>query len=306
MYTLRDTLSTRETFDALLESELRAGSGKEIIYNCFDDKNRVIVETDLPENSIIYQGHPILSYKCHSNTSNFVILGALSALPNNMIGNLGARMENLYPRTREELASVLQNKFRGLSAELIETMIEQEEHKIIPKIDCNEYSSDGRKYIYLFASKLNHSCNPNCRWNIVNGIITIRTIRPVFRGEELTHSYYPECLIINNVEQRRHIIEKNGRFLCNCDLCTKNIYRDLSLIRISCDNCGSSDVKLFTCTSCKSVNYCSKKCQKTSWKKHKIVCQKTPLDICYCISCVITGLDNMNPITRHPSCQLNI
>lgn len=43
----------------------------------------------------------------------------------------------------------------------------------------------------------------------------------------------------------------------------------------SCNHCGkSSDVKLRTCSQCHDVKYCSKKCQKAEWPKHKLDCQK--------------------------------
>jgi hypothetical protein len=32
------------------------------------------------------------------------------------------------------------------------------------------------------------------------------------------------------------------------------------------------DFKLFQCSVCKSVKYCSQECQKLDWKSHKIIC----------------------------------
>ena len=44
----------------------------------------------------------------------------------------------------------------------------------------------------------------------------------------------------------------------------------------TCGTCGKKDtlqgVKLMTCAKCKTVNYCSKECQKRGWKDHKTIC----------------------------------
>jgi len=41
----------------------------------------------------------------------------------------------------------------------------------------------------------------------------------------------------------------------------------------SCEQCGkASESSLLVCTGCRKVEYCSRECQKTSWKAHKAVC----------------------------------
>jgi hypothetical protein len=39
-----------------------------------------------------------------------------------------------------------------------------------------------------------------------------------------------------------------------------------------CKTCGKSEQSLFRCSVCRSVTYCSKKCQKTNWQDHKLEC----------------------------------
>ncbi len=41
----------------------------------------------------------------------------------------------------------------------------------------------------------------------------------------------------------------------------------------SCSYCGCYSPDLVTCTRCRSVKYCDKKCQKGDWKKHRITCK---------------------------------
>jgi len=41
-----------------------------------------------------------------------------------------------------------------------------------------------------------------------------------------------------------------------------------------CATCGKTDVKLMACSRCKKAFYCSKPCQVSGWKTHKLVCKQ--------------------------------
>ena len=41
-----------------------------------------------------------------------------------------------------------------------------------------------------------------------------------------------------------------------------------------CNHCLKTDGSLMACGSCKIVHYCSQRCQKKDWKKHKPKCEK--------------------------------
>ena len=55
-------------------------------------------------------------------------------------------------------------------------------------------------------------------------------------------------------------------------VCKKTMTKKTSIV---CNGCSKAEVgeKLFECcSSCKSVRYCSKACQKSKWKEHKVLC----------------------------------
>jgi hypothetical protein len=41
-----------------------------------------------------------------------------------------------------------------------------------------------------------------------------------------------------------------------------------------CEKREAEGVKLSFCSSCRSVGYCSRLCQKADWKNHKVICKK--------------------------------
>lgn len=54
---------------------------------------------------------------------------------------------------------------------------------------------------------------------------------------------------------------------------------DGSSERRTCVVCGKTDVTVKTCSRCKTVNYCSKKCQKQNRKVHKSQCKIPDEDV---------------------------
>lgn len=47
----------------------------------------------------------------------------------------------------------------------------------------------------------------------------------------------------------------------------------------SCDQCLKVFAKLKKCSRCQAVQFCSVECQKTHWKKHKLVCGKSEKEV---------------------------
>ena len=54
---------------------------------------------------------------------------------------------------------------------------------------------------------------------------------------------------------------------------TKSNEEYYKLLKNYCEFCTATECKLFACSRCKIVQYCSKACQKVSWKKHKLECK---------------------------------
>jgi hypothetical protein len=68
--------------------------------------------------------------------------------------------------------------------------------------------------LWVLPSFFNHSCVPNCDYPIWDGYMTIRTLRDVKKGEELTlcYSLEPDC-------KDRWKAHKGNGFTCHCPLC---------------------------------------------------------------------------------------
>ena len=77
--------------------------------------------------------------------------------------------------------------------------------------------------LYQAGSIFNHSCAPNCAATYEESLLSIRTIRPVKEGEELTVSYVDESA---TTVQRRAELWRRYRFFCCCRRCTDPAERD--------------------------------------------------------------------------------
>ena len=72
--------------------------------------------------------------------------------------------------------------------------------------------------IFLQASRINHSCLPNCQhtWNASRGEETIHAVRNIAKGEEITISYSDT----GPSKERQTQLKKGFAFECICDLCS--------------------------------------------------------------------------------------
>ena len=82
-------------------------------------------------------------------------------------------------------------------------------------------SNDGRTALMHQASFFNHSCEPNCHWEVVGSTIFVRTLQPVAKGEPLLISYVNT---IHPKEERQDKLSLLG-FDCACIRCERETFR---------------------------------------------------------------------------------
>jgi len=72
--------------------------------------------------------------------------------------------------------------------------------------------------IFLKAGIINHSCDPNCKWEMDGGTLTITSLRNIKPLEEVTVQYIPLVQSWHVAIRRTVILQRRG-FLCQCDKC---------------------------------------------------------------------------------------
>ncbi|XP_030853046.1 histone-lysine N-methyltransferase SMYD3-like [Strongylocentrotus purpuratus] len=98
--------------------------------------------------------------------------------------------------------------------------------KMYGVINCNSFSIYNNDLIaiasgiYLRASMVNHSCDPNCTWVFDGRKLQLRTVKDVTEGEECTISYIDN---INPTKERQAELEKRYHFTCKCVRCVEEI-----------------------------------------------------------------------------------
>ena len=82
--------------------------------------------------------------------------------------------------------------------------------------------------------------------------------------------YYEEIDEVNEVLKKRFSSQSLEQLTIELKF-TKSIMK-LSNQDKSCKKCNKSNSR--TCSNCKKVHYCSKECQASDWKIHKVHCKK--------------------------------
>ncbi|KAI0482045.1 TPR domain protein [Xylariaceae sp. FL0804] len=71
--------------------------------------------------------------------------------------------------------------------------------------------------IWTLASRVNHSCVPNCRRSFIGDMQLIRATRALPAGAELVFAYQPVGALESHAEAQKRL--RNWRFACDCALC---------------------------------------------------------------------------------------
>lgn len=89
---------------------------------------------------------------------------------------------------------------------------------------CNKFSMNGgsRRGCFVYASRFNHSCSPNCDMSTNDGNMECHVLTDVAEGQELTFSYF-HCVWYLPTDQRQEIAEKwlTPGARCLCSLCLR-------------------------------------------------------------------------------------
>eukprot|EP01084_Bolivina_argentea_P290128 498304_1 len=136
-----------------------------------------------------------------------------------------------------------------------------------------------------------------CMSDAMEGLL-INVLDQIYVKKDILHLQIKAKDEINRIESYNHKTKENARCK-NCQKCRKKqremehkqsssekarflksnsekqdiILRNLANSK-QCEFCHNKGRKLKKCSNCYSVYYCNKKCQKSNWKYHKIICQK--------------------------------
>jgi hypothetical protein len=149
-----------------------------------------------------------------------------------------------------------------------------------------------RQLFFHAGSFFEHACYPNCSFKLVNDpetnsvLLEVRSVRDLEANVSCSIMFYRNT--IDHPDLRRLFIKQRSGLECKCDSCTLRIRQgprhylaetDPSLnLQLYCDNCGhhqniTEKKALCTCARCKTVRYCSRRCQSMHWKAfHKKEC----------------------------------
>ena len=113
--------------------------------------------------------------------------------------------------------SYLQSLARLLTVSEGKHMTVPDLQRLILRIDRNSFFEG----VFPLASKLNHSCRPNCGNQLRKGSMRVVTIEAINPGEELTINYLGEAEAHLPTDQRRALLQKRYGFWCRCKRCDR-------------------------------------------------------------------------------------
>jgi len=75
--------------------------------------------------------------------------------------------------------------------------------------------------LYELQSKINHSCSPNCEiiFKDNSNVLTLRALKNIQQGDEISISYLDECDLCRSRHSRQKLLKGDYLFVCQCEKC---------------------------------------------------------------------------------------
>jgi hypothetical protein len=182
-----------------------------------NDGTQILAVKSIPKNTVIYKGTAILSYNRSEKETSQGLLCSLALLEHKTISALTLKLLDLWPSAC--MPEKLQEIYKIDDLEVIKGILKQPEHLIVMWSTFNHFEMDSRKFLFLTASKFNHSCDPNCRWELDSktSTIVIRSLRDIAVGEPCTISYMVGMETWDVAARRKALLDLF--FVCECTKC---------------------------------------------------------------------------------------
>lgn len=127
---------------------------------------------------------------------------------------------------------------------------------------CKDPSVKKAEFLFSLGSFLNHSCQPNARFRIIEGRLYVRAARDIAAGEEILIDYFSDDGDFGDACESYRILKTLTQygFTCDCPKCSL------------CRKCNKAKEK--TCSNCGVVRYCATCGRKDRawWKQHGVFC----------------------------------
>lgn len=248
---------------------------------------KIIAKEMIPARTGILLEHETFRFK--NKTDQDLTVNGMLLLASNRKDDKGwdtallVEMDQLLPRNLDDAEHLflLSNYYddpRKVDAEMNEAVF------LAAKIATNGFCIDGRtRHIFIGASRVNHSCTPNCDWEITyatdsgRACLRIFTTREVSPGEELTIPY--TRILPDSTPRRQHELLRTRLFMCMCEACKgEKPAAHLRMLRrekqMCCPKCGREGFLGVVCETCKVAHYCKRECLEGNAEVHGKYCSQ--------------------------------
>jgi len=157
-----------------------------------------------------------------------------------VIENLASNQELITSQRKEQFFTFIVVLQDYLSACKSITLEDFDVYGLFCRISCSSFTITNAELntlgigIYETASLINHSCDPNCVALFNGRDITIRAIKPIPAGDEVTLSYVD---IMSPVQARQGDLLEGYMFVCSCHVCKEQKFNDFPMRSFKCGAC---------------------------------------------------------------------